>query len=172
MLRVFYARRRVNFRRQDLCLFKRLVPHSGARAWEHRFMEATWWLLIMKRTQSLDRQRNRSGDFADTQSGCWYQMCKTRKQSLPDEGTQEQWVVQRLKLNDESIRWRVLAETPAACANIIVVGECRQIWHLHWQRLGWSRRSEEEHVPCILSTEDSFCGTYRRRTVLSCVASR
>ena len=41
MLRVFYARRRVNFRRQDLCLFNRLLPHSGARAWEHRFMEAT-----------------------------------------------------------------------------------------------------------------------------------
>ena len=30
--------------------------------------------------------------------------------------------------------------------------------------------SEEEHVPCILSTQD-FCGTYRRRNVLSRVAS-
>ena len=27
MLRVFYARGRVNFRRQDLCLFNRLLPH-------------------------------------------------------------------------------------------------------------------------------------------------
>ena len=27
LLRVFYARRRVNFRRQDLCLLNRLLPH-------------------------------------------------------------------------------------------------------------------------------------------------
>ena len=38
------------------------------------------------RTQSLDRRRNRLGDFADTQSGYWYRTCKTRNQSLPGEG--------------------------------------------------------------------------------------
>ena len=38
------------------------------------------------RTQSLDRQRNRLGDFADRQSGYWYQMCKSRNQSLPGGG--------------------------------------------------------------------------------------
>ena len=35
-----------------------------------------------------------------------------------------------------------------------------------------AKDQREEHVLCILSTEDSFCGAYRRRSVLSRVASR
>ena len=45
MLRVFYARRRVNFRRQDLCLFNRLLPHlvrarGSTGSWKQN---DDWW---------------------------------------------------------------------------------------------------------------------------------
>ena len=82
---VFYARRRVNFRRRDLCLFKRLLPHSGARAWEHRFMEAT--LIPDNEADSISGSTAKSPRrFLLIHSGYWYRMCKTRNQSLPGEG--------------------------------------------------------------------------------------